>query len=83
MKKVFSANNAKLSVPSGKVLFERIFIPDKKIPDFSKSNQVLLPVDIRDSGVIEDVHDALQADFANHMIGGASLSYVRSGFEDY
>jgi hypothetical protein len=63
-------------VPSGKVTFERRFIPNEKIPDFSKSNEVLLPVDIRDTGTIEDAQDALQADFANRMIGGASLSYV-------
>ncbi len=61
-------------LPSGTLRFERMVVPMRTPSEWSADRSPLLPIDVRESGAIEDAHDCRQIDFANRFLGGGVLS---------
>jgi poly(ADP-ribose) glycohydrolase len=62
-----------VEIPTGTVTFERQVL--NNAPNYTSLDVPLTNVDIKSKGSIEDSPEALQVDFANEFIGGASISY--------
>ncbi|KAG2387200.1 hypothetical protein C9374_001532 [Naegleria lovaniensis] len=61
--------------PNLKIKFSRVCLSVNDIPDFANSSLPLTEIEVHSEGSISDSKDALQMDFANKYIGGASISF--------
>lgn len=61
-------------LPAGRLRFERIVRPARTAAEWRADRSPLLPIDVRETGAIEDAHDCRQIDFANRFLGGGVLS---------
>lgn len=61
-------------LPRGTLRFERIVVPARTATEWRVDRSPLLPLDVRETGAIEDAPDCRQIDFANRFLGGGVLS---------
>lgn len=69
---VLATSAAAATSTSSVLVFQRRVL--NKFPNWASLHIPLKDINVRESGVIEDSHNALQVDFANRRIGGGVLS---------
>lgn len=60
-------------LPRGTLRFERVVVAGRDAEAWATDTSPLLPIDVRETGAIEDAHDCRQVDFANRFLGGGVL----------
>ncbi len=61
-------------LPRGTLRFERIVVPARTPDAWRDDRSPLTPLEVHETGAIEDAHDHRQIDFANRFLGGGVLS---------
>ncbi len=64
---------AQTELPRGMLRFERVVVAARDAEAWSADTAPLLPIEVRETGAIEDAHDCRQVDFANRFLGGGVL----------
>jgi poly(ADP-ribose) glycohydrolase len=60
-------------LPRGTLRFERLVVKARASETWAEDPAPLLPIDVRETGAIEDAPDCRQVDFANRFLGGGVL----------
>lgn len=64
---------ATAELPRGTLRFERLVVPARASETWQDDASPLLPIDVRETGAIEDAMDCRQVDFANRFLGGGVI----------